>query len=313
MSITNIVKANIALSFKSHKHLSKWHALIFAAVLAILDQSAHAAVSDQNFDGVSRDVWVNSTGRDLGTWTFSGIGGTAMDLAVINLADYGVAQLADFGGDLSFLWNVDANDGVTNTGSFAFKSTDGTNFNLNSFALASAEGGSMSVTVTGWRDNSEVVSGEVVDLTSSDGAGNIAYTLGGTTGGIGSYGQLTFGSAFDNVDEIRMVFSAVSTVEIDDIDISPVAVAPTATVVVADTSLSVGETSSVTFTFSEAVTGFANADLTIANGTLTAVSSGDGGVTWTATLTPTASLTDATNVITVAMTGLTSVATSTAG
>ena len=64
-------------------------------------------------------------------------------------------------------------------------------------------------------------------------------------------------------------------------------VLPTATIVVADNALSVGETSLVTITFSEAVSGFTNADLTIANGTLSAVSSSDGGITWTATFTPT--------------------------
>ncbi|MBW4964734.1 Ig-like domain-containing protein, partial [Sulfitobacter sp. CW3] len=45
---------------------------------------------------------------------------------------------------------------------------------------------------------------------------------------------------------------------------------PTATIVVADSALAIGETSQVTITFSEAVTGFTNADLTIANGTLSA-------------------------------------------
>ncbi|WP_448091514.1 Ig-like domain-containing protein [Pseudomonas lini] len=79
---------------------------------------------------------------------------------------------------------------------------------------------------------------------------------------------------------------------------------PTATIVVADTTLSIGETSLVTITFSEAVTGLTNADLTIANGTLTAVTSGDGGITWTATFTPTASLSDTTNVITLDNTGV---------
>ncbi|MEO6681135.1 MAG: Ig-like domain-containing protein, partial [Pseudomonas sp.] len=79
---------------------------------------------------------------------------------------------------------------------------------------------------------------------------------------------------------------------------------PTATIVVADNALKIGETSLVTFTFSEAVTGFTNADLTIANGTLTAVSSSDGGITWTATFTPTASITDTTNLITLANTGV---------
>ncbi|WP_236192980.1 Ig-like domain-containing protein [Pseudomonas glycinae] len=79
---------------------------------------------------------------------------------------------------------------------------------------------------------------------------------------------------------------------------------PTATIVVADTALKIGETSLVTITFSEAVTGFTNADLTIANGTLTAVSSSDGGITWTATFTPTSSITDATNLITLNNTGI---------
>ncbi|WP_371917237.1 Ig-like domain-containing protein [Pseudomonas sp. R37(2017)] len=82
------------------------------------------------------------------------------------------------------------------------------------------------------------------------------------------------------------------------------AAGPTATIVVADTALKVGETSLVTITFSEAVTGFTNADLTIANGTLSAVSSSDGGITWTATFTPTASITDTTNVITLDNTGV---------
>jgi|GEM_PF-428064 len=81
-------------------------------------------------------------------------------------------------------------------------------------------------------------------------------------------------------------------------------VRPTASIVVSDNDLAVGETSGVTITFSEAVTGFTNADLTIANATLSSVSSSNGGITWTATLTPTASITDATNVITLANTGV---------
>ncbi|WP_175534873.1 MULTISPECIES: Ig-like domain-containing protein [unclassified Pseudomonas] len=79
---------------------------------------------------------------------------------------------------------------------------------------------------------------------------------------------------------------------------------PTATIVVADTALKIGETSLVTITFSEAVTGFTNADLSIANGTLSAVSSSDGGITWTATFTPTSSITDTSNVITLDNTGV---------
>ncbi len=84
--------------------------------------------------------------------------------------------------------------------------------------------------------------------------------------------------------------------------------APTATIVVADTALKAGETTLVTITFSEAVTGFDNNDLTVANGTLSNVSSTDGGLTWTATLTPTTSIEDTTNVITLANTGVTDAA-----
>ncbi|QXI53769.1 Ig-like domain-containing protein [Pseudomonas alvandae] len=80
---------------------------------------------------------------------------------------------------------------------------------------------------------------------------------------------------------------------------------PTASIVVSDTSLSVGETSLVTITFNEAVTGFTTADLTVANGTVTGLSSGDGGITWTGTLTPSASISDTSNLITLDNTGVT--------
>lgn len=77
---------------------------------------------------------------------------------------------------------------------------------------------------------------------------------------------------------------------------------------VADAALKVGETSLVTITFSEAVTGFTNADLSIANGTLSSVSSADGGLTRTATFTPTSSVEDTTNLITLDNTGVTDAA-----
>jgi hypothetical protein len=81
-------------------------------------------------------------------------------------------------------------------------------------------------------------------------------------------------------------------------------VRPTATIIVADTLLENGESSLVTIAFSEQVTGFSNADLTIENGTLSAVASADQGRTWSAILTPSAYVTDPTNVITLANAGL---------
>ena len=81
-------------------------------------------------------------------------------------------------------------------------------------------------------------------------------------------------------------------------------VRPTASVTLSDSALKVGETSIVTIAFSEAVSGFSNADLTVANGTLAPVSSTDGGITWRATFTPNAGITDATNTVTLDNTGV---------
>ena len=78
---------------------------------------------------------------------------------------------------------------------------------------------------------------------------------------------------------------------------------PTATIAVANDALKIGDTSLVTFTFSEAVTGFTNADLTVANGSLSAVSTND-NLTWTATFTPSANVLNTTNLITLDNTGV---------
>jgi hypothetical protein len=85
--------------------------------------------------------------------------------------------------------------------------------------------------------------------------------------------------------------------------------APTVTVTLADAALKIGETSLVTFTFSEAVTDFnLTDDVVAANGTFGTLSSAtnnvDGTQTYTALFTPTASFESAANVITVTKTGV---------
>ncbi|GGG79225.1 hypothetical protein GCM10007415_09220 [Parapedobacter pyrenivorans] len=80
---------------------------------------------------------------------------------------------------------------------------------------------------------------------------------------------------------------------------------PTATIDIADTELVAGETTTVTITFSEAVSGFTASDLDAANGNLGMVESDDGGITWTVTFTPASGVADATNVITLVSTGVT--------
>ncbi len=188
------------------------------------------SVSDENFDSAGLITAVNATSQAVGTWTFSAA--SAVDVAVAN-ANETVALLGG-ANDRVFIWNLDLNDGVANVSQFSFASTDGTNFDLNSFSLAASSNDgygtyaqTMSVTISGWRDGAQVVAGETVDLRTSDSAGNITYTMAGTgTDNNGfqdffhGYGQLSFGSAFDSVDEIRLAFGGTVTAEVDDIDIT---------------------------------------------------------------------------------------------
>lgn len=73
--------------------------------------------------------------------------------------------------------------------------------------------------------------------------------------------------------------------------------APTATIEVADDLLAIGETSLVTITFSEPVTGFTGADLTPENGTFSSILSTNDNITFFITFKPADNVSDATNVI----------------
>jgi len=84
-------------------------------------------------------------------------------------------------------------------------------------------------------------------------------------------------------------------------------------ITVVDDALAAGQTSVVTFRFSRSVTGFTNADVTVSGGTLSAVTSADGGVTFTATLTPTANSSSRGNSISVDLAGVTDSATNAPG
>ncbi|MCW8200797.1 hypothetical protein D8B23_20990, partial [Verminephrobacter aporrectodeae subsp. tuberculatae] len=84
---------------------------------------------------------------------------------------------------------------------------------------------------------------------------------------------------------------------------------PAATITLTDTALTAGETTTVTFTFNQVVIGFTidDIDLTQANGTLSALTYA-ANKTWTATFTPDANVSAATNTIRVNLTGVANVA-----
>lgn len=77
-------------------------------------------------------------------------------------------------------------------------------------------------------------------------------------------------------------------------------IAPTVAVTMNNTALNVGDTALVTFTFSEAPTGFTVADVTsFPNGTLSAFTATGNPLVYTATFTPNVGINDTTNIITV--------------
>ncbi|MCP1442328.1 hypothetical protein J3D54_001460 [Pseudomonas sp. GGS8] len=214
--------------------------------------------------------------------------------------------------NLITLDNTGVTDGAGNTGS---GTTDSNNYAVDSqrptativladAALSAGETSLVTITfseaVTGFTNaDLTIANGTLTAVSSSD--GGITWTATFTpTAGVNDTSNVITLNNTGVTDVAGNTGSGTTNSGNYTIDTVP----PTATIVVADNALKIGETSLVTITFSEAVTGFTNADLTIANGTLTAVSSSDGGITWTATFTPTASITDATNRITLDNTGV---------
>ena len=121
----------------------------------------------------------------------------------------------------------------------------------------------------------------VVDTTTA--AGDFAYS--GSTTKITDLAGNLLNTATDGT---------IVTADVTETD----GVAPTVTVTMNDSALTVGETATVTFTFSEAPTGFTSADVTVANGTIGAIDATT-PTAQTATYTPTAEISDTTNVISV--------------
>lgn len=137
-----------------------------------------------------------------------------------------------------------------------------------------------------------------ITLNASDKAaiGNL-LTL-GTTYSLSADENWATGNGFEAEDDKNITLTIINPPITDTI-------APTVTIGISDTNLKIGETSQVTFTFSEAIIGFSNDDLTIENGNLSTISSTDGGITWTAALTPTSDTEDPENVITLKAAGVT--------
>ncbi|WP_454838632.1 Ig-like domain-containing protein [Pseudomonas hormoni] len=237
----------------------------------------------------------SSDGGITWTATFTPTAGIISATNVISLANTGVADLSGNTGS-----------GISSSGNYAIDTAPPTaTIVLADNALRIGETSLVTITfnqaVTGFTNaDLSIANGTLTAVSSSD--GGITWTA--TFTPTASITDTTNLIVLDNSGVQSAATGNVGSGTTDSNNYAIDTVRPTATVVVADTALRIGETSLATITFSEAVSGFTNADLTIANGTLTAVSSSDGGLTWTATFTPSASINDTTNLITLANTGI---------
>lgn len=141
--------------------------------------------------------------------------------------------------------------------------------------------------------------GKLEDLRTSD---NITWhaTLtpdGGTTSA-GNVLTLDYTKITNNAGNAGVGIGTSVSYDVD--TVRPVAL----DIEISDTTLTSGETATVTFTFSEAVTGFVIGNVEVGNGTLSNLDSSDGGKTWTATLTPPTGTTESTNKLTLHYAGI---------
>ncbi|MGZ5559831.1 MAG: Ig-like domain-containing protein, partial [Methylobacter sp.] len=147
-----------------------------------------------------------------------------------------------------------------------------------------------------------VENGKVNGLSSSDGGKTWTGTLTPTTNITDTTNMITL----DNTGYTDLAGNAgVGTSNSPNYSIDTLAPTLASSITISDTALKIGDTATTTFVFAEAVTGFTSADVTVPNGVLTNLTTSDGGITWTATLTPSSNIEDTSNVLTLDMTGVT--------
>jgi len=223
------------------------------------------------------------------TWSLSGQTLSGSDTLKVRVTD----TAGNSGTTASQAYVLDTSTPTTTVSSVAFSADTGSSSSdFITKTAAQTLSGSLSA---------NMASGELVEVSLDNGS---TWTTASTTVGQSTWSLSGVTLTSSDTLKVRVADTAGNTGTATSQAYTLDTTAPTATVSLNDSALKVGETATVTITFSEAVTGFSNADLTVANGTLSTVSSGDGGITWTGTFTPTASTSDASNVITLDNTGV---------
>ncbi|WP_276309813.1 Ig-like domain-containing protein [Limnohabitans planktonicus] len=146
-------------------------------------------------------------------------------------------------------------------------------------------------------DLGDVVADNAVlsNLLSSDGGQTWTATLTPASNVADTSNIITLGNVFNDLAGNGGTGSTSGNYSLD-------TQAPTAIITLGSEFLKAGESTTLTIKFSEAVQGFSNEDVTVANGSLGTLTSADGGITWQGNFTPTANVEDATNLVALANT-----------
>jgi len=238
---------------------ARWCSALFSVLLLVAAPAVYAATpADQNFDAQS----VGFKGSN--SVTIDGIIYSNNDSAQIQIVNDGdIATGADYA--LGY-----RSSGPNMSTLVGFKTSDGDEFKLNSFAVSTGLGGTTNLTIKGYRNNVEVAS--------------TTYNLSGIFFGTFS---VSANSSWEYIDEVRISGPDLD-IDIDDIDFSP-PVIPAPTITSAAYNSSTGALA-VTGTNFTATTGVTN-DV-VAN-TLTIT--GEGGSTYTLTDTANVEISTATS------------------
>lgn len=233
-------RINLGTNVLAQLHVA-WRVVVTGLVAATISLSINAAPADQNFNAQS----VGSKGSN--SVTIDGVIYSNNDIVNIQIVNDGdIATGADFA--LGF-----RSSGPNTSTVVGFKTSDGSEFKLNSFVVSTGLGGTTNLTIKGYRDTVEVVSTN--------------YNLDGIF-----FGTFIAPANWEYIDEVRILGSDLD-IDIDDIDFSPAVVPDTTPPTVSSVSSSTangvykaGDVISIQVNFTEIVNVISTPQLTLETG-----------------------------------------------
>jgi uncharacterized repeat protein (TIGR02059 family) len=190
-----------------------------------------------------------------GDWTFTS--SIATDMAVVSSDP----------NEFPVYLNSDENDpddravalgfnGIADAVTYRMKSSDGTNFKLESFRIGQSTYATSTLTVQAFSDGIPLP-GVSINLASSSSSGGIVYSR-IADDPAGRYGTLTFGTGYADIDEIRFIFGDSADLYLDNLVVTPAMVDETEPVISSvsvppNKIYAIGEKLSFTVVFNENV------------------------------------------------------------